>query len=228
MEINPSPTEQTTAVTDGLLFLLCLACVLYLRRIGRRDPWKTSLWCWTFGLVGLGSALGAVVHGFKHSSVVRELLWQPIHLSLGLAVALFLVGAIYDLRGARAARRSLPAMAAVAVAIYGITRIVPGTFLMILYEGAVMLLSLAAYSGLAWRGRLKGAGLMAAGVFITILASVVQATRSLSFTLLWPFDHNGIFHWVQMVGVLVLAAGLRAALQGEDFARSVPARRQAA
>jgi hypothetical protein len=54
--------------------------------------------------------------------------------------------------------------------------------------------------------------LMAAGVLVTIIAAAIQASGSVSLTLIWPFDHNGLYHLVHMVGALLLLAGLRAAL----------------
>ena len=54
--------------------------------------------------------------------------------------------------------------------------------------------------------------LMAAGVLVTLIAAGVQASGAVSVTLIWQFDHNGLFHLIQMVGVVLLVAGLRAAL----------------
>jgi hypothetical protein len=53
---------------------------------------------------------------------------------------------------------------------------------------------------------------MAAGVLITIIAAVVQAGKAVRVTVLWEFDYNGLFHLIQITGVIVLTAGLRLAL----------------
>ena len=73
-----------------------------------------------------------------------------------------------------------------------------------------------AYIWLAARGQLEGAWVMAAGVLITIVAAGIQASEAVFVTLIWAFDFNGIFHMVQMIGLLVLVAGLRIALLAES------------
>jgi len=44
------------------------------------------------------------------------------------------------------------------------------------------------------------------------VAAAIQATQAASFTFIWPFDHNGVFHLVQMVALVVLCAGLQSSL----------------
>jgi len=213
VELIDIPTEQTTAVTDAVLAVLAAGCVVYLSRIGSREPWKRNVWSWAFGLLALSAALGAVAHGFKMSAATNHLLWQPLNFALGLTVALFAVGVVYDMWGERVARRALPVMIIAGVIFYMVTLFFPDTFLVfILYETAVIAFALGVYGTLSVRKRFRGAGLMAAGMLVTMIAGTVQATESLYFTFIWQFDYNGIFHLVQMAGVLALIAGLRAAL----------------
>ncbi len=218
MEFIDKPAEQTTAATDAILALLALGCVLYLRRIGQRDLWKTNVWSWTFALLILAGLLGAIAHGFKMSPQTNDLFWQPLNLTLGLVVALFVIGVAYDTWGRVAARRALPVMIVIGLAFFGLTRLIPGTFFVfIVYEAIAMLFALVAYGRLALKGRLKGAGLMTTGVLIMMVAAGIQAGESASLTLIWQFDHNGLFHLIQMVGVLMLLAGLRAGLLRRSY-----------
>lgn len=213
MEWIDIPTEQTTAATDALLALVALAGALYLSRLGAGDAFKARIWSWALGLLALAAALGAVAHGIQMSERLNSLLWKPINLALGLTVAMFVVGVVYDLWGPAAARRALPITIAAGAAFFAVTVIVPGTFLVfILYEAAAMLLALVAYILLAARGRLPGAAVMALGIGISIAAAAVQAGGALSIRAIWEFDHNGVFHLIQLVGVIVLVAGLRKSL----------------
>jgi hypothetical protein len=50
---------------------------------------------------------------------------------------------------------------------------------------------------------------MASGVMISIIAAGLQAKKSMVFMLVWKFDHNGIYHLVQSIGLLFLIVGLR-------------------
>lgn len=224
MELVASATERSTAATDALLALLCLACVLYLRRFRDRDGWKVGIWSGAFALLGLSAVLGAVAHGFEMAESVRALLWAPLYLGLGLAVALFGAGAVHDLSGRRASRRALPVLVGTALVFFALT-LIDGRFLIfILYEGVVMLLALAAYGWLAARGRLPGAGWMAAGIVLSLVAAALQATRIVPrLELIWTFDHNGIFHLVQMPALVLLALGLGKALRARPAVADVPA-----
>lgn len=213
MEFIDIPTEQTTAVTDAILAVMAIAAAVYLQRIGQKNRWKTALWVWAFGLLALAAILGAIAHGFKMSETFQTFLWHPLNLSLGLLVALFMVAVVCDIWGETIARRVLPIMAIIGVVFFGITLVGPDSFLVfIIYEAVAMLFALGGYTWLACRGHLQGAWLMAAGIFMAIIAAGVQAGNVFSFTFIWPFDHNGVYHLIQMAGIGLLVAGLRKAL----------------
>lgn len=204
-----SPTELTTAATDALLGVACLAIVLWLA--GLRPSWERGLWQWLFVLTAIGSFLGAFAHGFALSEPVRWWIWQPLYLSLGLAIALFVVAAVCDWRGEGAARALLPWALAVGVAFYLVTVTMRGAFgVFVAYEAVAMIAALVIYGLLTARG-VPGSMLLALGVAITIAAAGVQAS-TLSARIVIPLDHNGLFHLVQLAGVALLAAGLRVTL----------------
>ena len=101
----------------------------------------------------------------------------------------------------------LPAALAVGALFYATTAAGGGSFgIFVAYEGAAMLAALVIYIRLAALGR-RGAGFVAVGIALTLAAAGVQAS-SLSLTLVWPFDHNGLFHLVQLAALFVLAHGL--------------------
>jgi hypothetical protein len=214
MEFIDIPTERTAAVTDVLLAMVALTGLLYLSRPSAGGgAFKVQVWSWALGLLAFAAALGAIAHGFKMSAQLNRLLWKPLNLALGLTVALFVVGVAYDLWGPAIARRALPIMIAMGVAFFAVTVLVPGTFLVfIAYESLAMLFALVAYILLAARGQLHGAAVMALGILVSIVAAAVQANGSVSIKVLWEFDHNGVFHLIQIVGVIVLVVGLRMGL----------------
>lgn len=49
---------------------------------------------------------------------------------------------------------------------------------------------------------------MLTGVLVTIVAAVVQATGTVGKPIFWYFDNNGVFHLVQMAGMVLLFIGL--------------------
>jgi len=213
MEIIDIPTQQTTAVTNGVLAGIALVAALSLCRFSQKDRLKHTLWLCIFGLLALASILGAVAHGIKMPNAIQKSIWHPLYLSLGLLVAIFMVAAVYDLWGEVAARRTLPIMAAIGFGFFCITYFWTDSFLIfIVYEAVAMIFALGAYLWLAYKKRLVGAWLVAAGIFVTILAAVAQASNVISFTFIWSFDHNGVYHLLQMPGVILLVTGLRKGL----------------
>jgi hypothetical protein len=192
--------------------LVCAAALRELLVLRVRERWKQRLWAWVLGLIGLASALGAIVHAIDWSPSARAGLWTLLYLSLGLGVAAFFAGIVQDLLGEAWARRTLPWAAAVGVAFWLLTEAIGGSFLIfIVFESIVMAVGLVVYSTLAAKKQLPGAGLVAAGIAVTIVAGVVQASR-LGIVIIVPFDHNGLFHLIQLTGMLLVAVGLRRAL----------------
>ncbi len=200
-------TRLTTAATDAALALVGTAFSLLFARRGGEDRWRSALWGWVFGLLGLAAGLGTVVHGLALDPSAHWALWQPLHLSIGLLVALLLVAALADWRGKAVGRRSLPPALAVALVLYAATLVARGTFpYFVACQWATMLAVLVVYAGLALGGR-PAAGWIATGIGLSVAAGAVQAS-SLSLTLVWPFDHNGLFHLVELAALLVLGHGL--------------------
>ena len=56
-----------------------------------------------------------------------------------------------------------------------------------------------------------GASLVVMGLVLSLAGGLLQAS-SLSVRAIWEFNHNGLYHLVQLVGVVFLVAGLRGTL----------------
>ncbi len=203
-------TELTTAATDALLTVVVVAGMVWLAR--RVPPSaRRTLWLLGLGLFAAAGVLGAFVHGFDLDSRLRELLWQPLYLTLGSALAFFTAGAIGDWRGDAPARRALPLLLALALGFYLLTRLSGGKFLVfVIFEAAALFLALGIYVRLALQ-RKPGAALVVTGLLLSLAGGVLQAS-TLSLHLVWDFNHNGLYHLVQLAGVVLLLAGLRGTL----------------
>ena len=213
MMMTLSPTELTTSATDAALAIECVMMVVYLWRAPTGDRWRPGLWCWVFGLTAFSSLLGAVAHGFEIPNSALAALWKPLHLSLGVLVPLFLVGAIYDWRGRVVAGRLVLWSIAVGAAFFGLTEFFREPLIVfVLYEATAMVSALAIYSLLAAAHRLKGAGVVSMAILLNLAAAGAQAS-DISVRIVFPFDHNGISHLVQLVGVGTLGLGLRRGMQ---------------
>jgi hypothetical protein len=215
VHLNPSTTELTTAATDAAMGVLSFVLLVDLRRLHVRSVWQRDVWSEVFGLLLAGSVLGAVAHGVDLAPAVRAQVWLPLYLSLGLAVALFVVGAVGDWSGDAAGRRLFPWAVAAGVGFFAASQWLGGAFIIfVLYEAGAMLVALAIYVRVAARGQ-SWAWWTAAGIGLTLVAAAVQAS-SLRMTLAVPLDHNGLFHLVQMVATVLIAAGVRKGFASDD------------
>lgn len=210
MQFIDIPTEQTTAITDVFLAIMAMIVAISIYGSGvKTDITKTRIWVGAFILLCLAAILGAFAHGIKMSTFTNYVIWQPLNFFLGMAIALFAAGVIYDWRGFVLPRNIFIALIVTGIVFYAITLIIPGSFfIFILYEATAMIFSFILYTYL-WVGKkFPGAKFMAVGILISIIAAIVQAINSISLTIIWEFDHNGIFHIIQMIGLIFLLKGL--------------------
>jgi len=202
-----APTELTTAATDVLLAAVCIACACYVRQRGggalRMQPWRLG-----FMLFATGALLGAFAHALHIPPLLYRVVWAPIYLSLGLAVAFFLIGVVQDAAPARVPTLR-PLILGLGVTSFLIAMLFPRAFFVFLaWQGVGLIVAIGVYTTLWTRGNLSGAGWITLGFLISMAAAAVQGTGTLSFTLIWPFDHNGAFHLIQLPGVAAIAYGL--------------------
>lgn len=207
---NSLGIETTTAGTDAVLAAATALCIVFLSRETPSTPLR-AVWLTALGGWGLSALLGAITHGMSLDPGFERLLWQPLYLALGLAQALLVVAAVGAWRGFPAARRLLPFMVLAAALFYWATRRTGGNFLVfVIFSTATTVFALGVYLVLALR-RTAGARLTAAGLALSLAAGAVQAS-TMSVHFIWTFDHNGLFHLVQLLGLGTLVAGLRRSL----------------
>ena len=211
MQIIDIQTEQTTAFTDILLGITALLLLIFIYKTGHKiDLKKVRIWSWAFALLALSSFLGAVAHGLEMTAELNYWIWQPINLFLGLTIAFFVIAVVYDIRGYSIHRYFVILMIILSIVFYIITIIIPGSFLVfIIYEAIAMLIALVCYFILVFRESFKGAIFMVIGILLSIIAAVIQSKESVAFKLIWEFDHNGIFHLIQIIALIFLYIGLR-------------------
>jgi hypothetical protein len=213
VQLTTLPTEQTTAATDALLALVGLWSAERLWRRRRAEPWKAGIWAAMFVLVALAAALGTLAHGLELEPRLHAALWYGVNAALGQAVGFFALGAAHDAWGQPVTRRLLPGLVALGLLFLLITVLAPDRFvLFIIYESLAMALALIVYLVRAVYHPCASAAWMLAGVVLTILAAGCQTALRATIQMIWPFDHNGLFHLVQLSGVLCLLAGLKSCL----------------
>ena len=206
------PTEQTTAATDFILAIVASYFTYSYHKIGyANDKKRAVIWSSILALFAISSFLGVIAHGFEITEQTKFIIWQPLNLALGLMIGLIVVGVFYDLKGPPTLGYTLPIMLALSLLFYALTLLVSGAFILfIIYEGIAMLIALAAYSVMGYTNTLSGAWYIALGILITIIAAFLQTLTGLNIKIIWEFNHNGIFHIVQLLGLIFIYLGLLA------------------
>ena len=207
MEFVHSVTELTTAATDLLLALVALVCIYLLQS---RLKVTARLLCWIviFSCLVVAAFFGAIAHGIELTDQIKNSLWMLIYLSLALLVSMFVVAVCHDVFGLDAAKRLFIPAALIAIAFFVYATQFSSSFLpFIIYEVVAMLVALLGYVWLLARGFL-GAHWFVAGIVLTIVAAAIQATQALTFSFIWAFDHNGVYHLLQLIAVLMLCRGV--------------------
>ncbi|MDD2760161.1 MAG: hypothetical protein PHH11_07690 [Methylomonas sp.] len=213
MQIISIPTEQTTAATDLAVALLALFFAFRVWRLSKYDDKKANIWVTVFLLLSIAGVLGTIAHGLALDDKIRNLLWRPLYLSLGLLVSYFVVATVYDVWGESITSRVVRPMIFLGVAFFVAAIAWPDDFIIfIVYEAAAMLFALIGYSWLTIRRLLNGAGLILWGILLSIVAAAVQAGKLIAFQFIWQFDHNGTFHLIQIVALAFLFMGLQISL----------------
>jgi hypothetical protein len=131
-------------------------------------------------------------------------------LILGLLVSFVSLAAVSHYWNGRLGKQLLPVGFVIAMVFTMITQIGSNSFLLfVAFEAVMMTLALSLYVACCWRpGRQDGAGFIAVGILLTLIAAAVDTQSGLRFDCIWTFDNHGVFHLIQMVAVLILTIGL--------------------
>ena len=185
-------SEPTTLVTDYLLFVAALVFAVRLWRGFRA-------WSLAFVFTALASLLGGTYHGFVHvlTPFAADVTWKATVFSIGLASFFFLLGTAH----------ALAAFAVVKLILYTSWMITHDAFVWVILDYGVTLLIIAAVQIAAWiRERAPSAPWVIGSIAVSIIGALVQAS---GFTLHRHFNHNDLYHVIQLVALWLLYRGGR-------------------
>ena len=150
-------------------------------------------------LITLALAIGAFLGGTWHGFVQSDLLWRTTTLSLGVASFAMVMGSSYAvLSGSR--RVLLITLALAKLTVYLIWMLFHHQFIYVVIDTGIAFVVVAALHLWKWNG------LMLAGVAVSIIAGVVQAS---GFQLHAHFNHNDLYHVIQIGALVLLYRGAR-------------------
>jgi hypothetical protein len=181
-------SEPTTALTDYALAALCAV-------LGWRLVRHSRFWAFAFLALAMAALLGGTWHGFWQS----DLLWKATTLSVGMASFGMVVGSALAVGGS-ALSRVLIGFALIKLIAYSAWMLFHDAFIWVIADTGSALLIV----GVLHLWRLNG--WMLAGVALSIVAGLAQAS---GISLHAHFNHNDLYHVLQMGAMLLFFRGVR-------------------
>ncbi|HXI13633.1 MAG TPA: hypothetical protein VNM92_13470 [Thermoanaerobaculia bacterium] len=198
--------EPMTTLTDYVLAIVCIVLASQLFRLWRVERQRAVL-LWGLALIAtaLAALLGGTFHGFGEAVGERGagLLWLGTTWSIGLASFALTVGSLF---GAvrPPMRRWLIAVAAGKLVFYLIWMISHDAFIYPIIDYGSSMIAVLLLCGIRWSDR--AFRWLAAGIVTAFGASAIQQAR-IGFGA--AFDHNAVYHVIQMGAVWLLYRGAR-------------------
>lgn len=199
--------EPTTTLTDVVLGIecLCLGRLLWLQGTERRV--RSARWLALALLAtGIGALLGGASHGLRprlEGSVWQASLWKATLWSIG-ATAFFFLGAAAQAAASGSRRRWLLGLAGLELAAYVVWTLGRDEFVWAILDYVPALLLALCLVGILGRWREPAARPLAVGIVLTFAGAAIQAS---GLSLHPSFNHNDLFHVVQMAAVWFLYRG---------------------
>ncbi len=203
-----------TMATDFTLAGLGLVWGVRLLRIAARGGARpVRYWGLAFLAMAAGAAAGGVSHGFvEHMGpAAQALCWKLTVFAIGFASCFLLIGSIGSTLG-RAAARWWIGLAVVKLGVYLWWMSGHDAFRFVVYDYGPSMLAVLGLNLWLWRWRRKpSGGWIVLGVVVSLMGAAVQMS---GFALHRHFNHNDLYHVIQMAGLAcfyVGAKGLRGA-----------------
>jgi hypothetical protein len=182
--------EPVTMLTDYALAAVSVVLGVRLIRYAR-------FWALAFLALALAAFLGGTWHGFWQN----DLLWKATTLSVGVASFGMVVGSAF-LTSTGNLRKLLVAFAVLKMVVYTVWMIGHDEFTWVVADTVSALIVVGVLH--LWRFN----GWMLGGVAVSFLAGLVQAS---GLALHQHFNHNDLYHVIQIFAMLLFYAGLKKA-----------------
>jgi hypothetical protein len=200
-------TEPMTMMTDYVMG--ALAFVLAMRIVGDASAGRQlsgRLWAAALVMTAVAAFLGGTYHGFIQwlPGASGRALWKATLLATGIGSACLLAAAV-TAATAGALQRALLAVVAVKLLVYVWTIATKDQFALVIADYGTALLAVALA---AWV--IRPSGLTPAAWWITGGVAVAAVAGAIQWARLAPhvhFNHNDLFHVVQMASLYLLYRG---------------------
>ena len=196
-------SEPVTLLTDSLLGAWTLA--LAIRLLRRNKSASAKLWASGFLATGIGAIAGGTYHGFFNVFAPQTLavLWKLTVYLIGIAAVLLLTGAVLATTTGLI-RRLLLALGILEFLVYAAWMARHDEFRYVIYDYVPAMVLIAALFAIAYRIDPLASKWIVGGIAISFAAAGVQHS---GFALHRHFNHNDLYHVVQMIAMYALYRG---------------------
>jgi len=207
--------EPMTTLTDYMITVA--ACYFGLQlAFSRRDEQRCRyFWAVGFMFIGLGALLGGTSHGFVNylSDAALNAVWKGTLATVGLSMAFAVAGTVISNVSLTAWRKLLHGLNVIGLLFYTAWVSRHGGYL------AVIVITVASLGLIAMlqmkvlvRNNSSAARWIVAGVLVSFLSAAIQRS---GIALHQHFNHNDLYHVVQLLGLYLLYRGV-AQLRDQD------------
>jgi hypothetical protein len=201
--------EPMTMLTDYMITAACcwFAAKLVLAGEHRRKGCRRS-WGLGFLFVGIGALLGGTSHGFAPylTDTAMRWIWTGTLACVGLSMFLAVAGTIRGTELQSGWRASLRFVNVAGLIAYMAWIATHDTFMAVIVDSVLALLLVALIQAWAWHeSQAESAKWLISGVLVSFLSAAVQQS---GISVHVHFNHNDLYHIVQLLGVYLLYRGV--------------------
>jgi hypothetical protein len=203
-KIHPIIYEPTTAITDFVIFFM--GCYYGWVIVHISDSIFHMFWAISFITLAVGALLGGISHGFGPmlSKIAKMIIWRLTLLFIGLTALGLLLSALTILTNGKV-NIGILSFFVILFAYYNYKVFKNDSFLIaIKFYLPFIIISLICFSYIFIYRGYTGALFISVGLLVTLFASLIQLSK---IVLHKHFNHNDLFHIVQIIGMYLMFEG---------------------
>jgi outer membrane protein assembly factor BamB len=211
MEWTTAP-EMTTAVTNIVIAVSAAVLFFMIRRLKGEDRVRSALWQIIFALLCAVGIYGFFVHAIVMDTPTLNAAWMPLSFIMGLMVASFTITAFYETLGRSSLKKAVIINVILAVvfflAMLLLSKFIAGYFVVFIAYSAVNFILCVVLYAVTARKR-KHTVYYIIGILLMMAGSALQAMRTITFTLIWQFDYNTVYHLFLLAALFFFYTGYK-------------------
>ncbi len=200
-----------TELSSGLTNLInALLSIYFLFRLIQMDKEKKGklLWAITFAVFIISSLVGAYIHGIQLKQETKKILWAFLNINLCLTIATYSICIWYEAYGLKITRILIPIYTILSIGFGLYKNFIAGSYTSFVVFTIINLFLLMIILIINIRKKPYLLFFLLAIIVFTI-GSYLQTIYTLRLDLILVLDHNGIYHLMVMLFVILNYIGIK-------------------